>query len=588
MIANNNFESSYVISKLRRLYPDSVITNLSTEHNSIYQKAISVSKTLGYKSLADWLSIHGFTYNRNNHQVIDEDAVRKELKNAYPSGIISGITENRDLYLKILSVARIKEISLKNLLSQWKFTYQRITESSIDHFCAKRLFDEFKFNRQEIADIVGLSRERIRQVINNPRKTKCSWAGELMAEEVLELIEMMVDDIIFEWKDDDILVLIKNDMNGNVCIIVNNQNEVKCFFNNDIPSNLLQKIVSKRMHELREEDYDILNISNVNSVMKKPYIYPPVSKQVQYRNLAKKRNMTFQEYAVFLGFYGYGPEEARDNTDEKVLRFLALNTFEGKTYISSDPSNQWIRGLASRRGYSIEKFVEFFGYEKATRDFKAESKSKMEFYKTELQKLVMCEGSREIELSSYTNLYRNLYPFARRRGMALDELLTELGFVRINKDDDFDYTDNDVIKHNLNNTFRQNILDELEKLQGASDIIHRNVQQHERSRVLVNKLKELYGSGCQLCKDGSIPQIIKEDGTIYSEAHHINPISNISMEDEGETLDHYKNMIIVCPFHHKVLHYERGGYFQIEKLDGEVFFLNKSGKRIKLETNYHL
>lgn len=585
MISN---ESLYVISKLKGFYPDLVITNLFTEHNSIYQKAILASKASGYERFEDWLNFYGFTYTRSNQQLIDEHEVKNELEISYPSRTISSITENKDLYYKISLVSRSKEISVKGLLIHWGFEYQRITESSIDNFCAKRLSDEFKLNGQEIADIAGLSRERIRQIINNPRKTTCSWVGGVLDKEVLELIDMMVDDIIFEWKDDDILVIIKNDMKGNVCIIVNKQNEIKCLFKNDIPSNLLQKIITKRMHELRQEDFDILDGCDVKSIMKKQYLYPPISKQATYRGLAKKRDMSSHGYASFLGYCGYGPKEARDNTDEKILNFLALNTIEGKTYISSDPSNQWIRGLASRRGYSIDNFIEFFGYDKATRDFESEIKVKMEFYKVELQKYVVSEGSMEIKLPSDTKLYANLYFFAKRRALTLDELLAKLGFVRININDNMDYTDKDIIKLNSNSVSRQNILNELEKLQGTNNIIHHNACQHERSRMLVNKLKELYANECQICKDGDIPKIIKEDGTFYSEAHHINPISNIPLDNEGEILDHYKNMIIVCPHHHKVLHYEYGGYFDIIMQNSEVVFQNKLGKRITLSTNYHL
>lgn len=52
---------------------------------------------------------------------------------------------------------------------------------------------------------------------------------------------------------------------------------------------------------------------------------------------------------------------ARNVTDKQATVFFEENMVDGKVYISSDPSNQWIRSLASRNGYSIKDFIELFG-----------------------------------------------------------------------------------------------------------------------------------------------------------------------------------------------------------------------------------
>ena len=52
--------------------------------------------------------------------------------------------------------------------------------------------------------------------------------------------------------------------------------------------------------------------------------------------------------------------------------------------------------------------------------------------------------------------------------------------------------------------------------------------------------------------------------------------------------DILKNMIVVCPNHHKMLHYHFGGYKQIIKEDNQLFFSNGKGEKIQIIDNYHL
>jgi len=109
---------------------------------------------------------------------------------------------------------------------------------------------------------------------------------------------------------------------------------------------------------------------------------------------------------------------------------------------------------------------------------------------------------------------------------------------------------------------------------------------------------------CQLChgKDFKIEPIIMKSGEKYLEIHHIIPISeqknpqiwnqfyklnNYKKAIFKNSLDHPANLICVCPYHHKMLHY---GYpqwkFYIDK-DSEYFFNGKRRITIKsIKTHY--
>jgi hypothetical protein len=73
------------------------------------------------------------------------------------------------------------------------------------------------------------------------------------------------------------------------------------------------------------------------------------------------------------------------------------------------------------------------------------------------------------------------------------------------------------------------------------------VKRIKRDRKLAVDLKALYAGRCQVC-DFTFP---KQDGSPYSEAAHIRPISLREAD-----LDVKDNLVVLCPNHHKMLDYE--------------------------------
>ncbi|MDC0764873.1 HNH endonuclease [Brevibacillus sp. AG] len=133
--------------------------------------------------------------------------------------------------------------------------------------------------------------------------------------------------------------------------------------------------------------------------------------------------------------------------------------------------------------------------------------------------------------------------------------------------------------HKISNVLTTTTLEKIERIQ--------------RSKALVIHLKRLYMDTCQLCNpEFPIPRIITEDG-YYTELHHIVPISTVKHasynEEEHGELDTAQNAIIVCPHHHKVLHYFEGGCDQLHRdLEGNLFFITKNDTRFPVYLNYHL
>ncbi|MFS0558990.1 HNH endonuclease [Brevibacillus sp. 179-C9.3 HS] len=139
--------------------------------------------------------------------------------------------------------------------------------------------------------------------------------------------------------------------------------------------------------------------------------------------------------------------------------------------------------------------------------------------------------------------------------------------------------------------------DLLERIQNFSREVTKTAlgtkERIQRSRALVTDLKMLYKGCCQLCEPESpIPKIITEDG-YYTEMHHIVPISTVNHagynEEELGDLDSAQNAIIVCPHHHKVLHYFEGGCDKLDRdLEGNFYFKTKYDTRFPVYLNLHL
>lgn len=85
------------------------------------------------------------------------------------------------------------------------------------------------------------------------------------------------------------------------------------------------------------------------------------------------------------------------------------------------------------------------------------------------------------------------------------------------------------------------------------------VRRRSRSRRLAEELKLRYQYRCQLCEEHT-RAIDMGNGRFYVEVHHIRGIAETEAgqyrsQDEGHyDLDSHRNIVVVCPYHHMLLH----------------------------------
>lgn len=153
----------------------------------------------------------------------------------------------------------------------------------------------------------------------------------------------------------------------------------------------------------------------------------------------------------------------------------------------------------------------------------------------------------------------------------------------------------EIDKRIFDDEFSIKILSENERLDFLEHLSNKVIstinfqEKKKRSQLLVRKMKELYNYKCQLCDPiNPIPIIEMKNGLKYVEMHHIIGISNSNAEDESDyLLDNYVNCVIVCSHHHKMLHYHKGGFNELDEMRDGLYFINEETE-LKIFNNKHL
>ena len=234
--------------------------------------------------------------------------------------------------------------------------------------------------------------------------------------------------------------------------------------------------------------------------------------------------------------------------------------------------------LKTKRKMNEEEFVKFLGYEKfALKKIENTDEKILEFFEESL-----IEGKVYIPWSEQW-----IREYSCRQKMSIEEFVKFFGY------DQYSNRDKKIKSGKNNSDFIDAILKKLELEQKGKDkIINSKLDKKiivERDRKIIKYLKELYSCKCQICQNKGFADIIQEDGNGYCEAHHIEELANakLSLEAENEVLDHYRNIIILCPYHHRYLHFNRGGKYRLEKCEDGLFLVNEVD-RVRVEVDYHL
>ena len=338
----------------------------------------------------------------------------------------------------------------------------------------------------------------------------------------------MVNSGEYSYKDDDYEITLINNLKGEYgfLIIYKKSENVKFIYGKNIENNEKWKKIDNIVKRKRMDELseeEAFMIDKSEEVKVMNKICFRPNDYYMFRKYTQKRNMDKFEYAKFLGYENYLSKSVKI-TDDKIVKFFEENLIDGKVCFSSN--EHWIYNYASREvKMHINEFLEFFGYERG-RD-------------------------RDVN----TKINRSDNNTQRYRKELLEKIRLE-----------------------------QKQIDKIRKIKENEKIIV------DRDKELINDLKELYRGKCQICKNEKIPIIVKKDGEVYSEAHHIKELANykdMTIEKENEVLDNYKNVIILCPYHHRYLHYNQGGNYRLIKENDKLFLINDSDK-VEIELDYHL
>lgn len=573
--------------ELNKQFPNKVISNFSSKYSKLYSYTFNEMRKTEYQDMSEFLKSMGFQYVKHIKDIEGYQKVINMINAIYPDKIVLNLSSNKDLYSDVFLLARGEGSSIKDLLSKNGFVYKLGYSSKVNVPIAKELKNIFGYTFESIGRIFDVKRQRIEQKLkDSPDSEDSKVILDIDAEDEM-IIEMMIQDRIFSFMSDNAEIRIINDRNGNVGILRLNDFGINLLSNDEIPESLLINIRNSKMDILDEADFKILDKCKSIYVQKKEYLLTSFLNKEIYA-AAKRHNMTLDEYCILLGYNGSKTNKCI--SDDRIIDFLESNLIDTKVYISSSPTNQWIRSYVSRETQlSLKEFVEFYGYEKADRDFESEFEDTKSKYQNRLQQYIVDSTYKDqIYLPSNSLDYKNIYALCLKRGLVFDDFLLELGFKRINQAVGpiihEELLKSDAYYKNIATRLSNKIKNFLEN-DKKRELVEFEIR--KRNRALVDELKSLYSYRCQLCHDESIPPIVTVDGKNYVEVHHIKPLSE-EKYDEEEDLDVLENMIVVCPHHHKFLHYNRGGYKTLTFEGKRILLLNEYGESAEVYLNYHL
>ena len=286
------------------------------------------------------------------------------------------------------------------------------------------LVEKFGFKPVKMTEWFGLSRQGIYNAleIRSPKR-RSLWTGKAFSEKERKILTSLIDNNRFDYTDDEVTCCCMNNKQDDfVCLFIY-ENEIKCFFLKDLPDDIRDSIVSRKMHIFTERELSGETAGQIVYVLTKPCFRP--DQPDRFRANAQMRDMTIDEYSVFVSGYPY--LDQRSVTDEQIIAYLKENLVDGKVYISSDPKNQWIRSIASRNGYTIKDFIQLYGFESYL-DVELTTSAAKERHREYLRKYIVHDNV--VYFPTDSHIYKVLHTYAYSKGIDLNAYVRSLGFER--------------------------------------------------------------------------------------------------------------------------------------------------------------
>ncbi|MBQ6482360.1 MAG: hypothetical protein IJI45_14695 [Anaerolineaceae bacterium] len=229
----------------------------------------------------------------------------------------------------------------------------------LDIYTAKKLIKDFGFKTVWLCEWYGISRQRAYQKLAS-RKNHGRWCRKQLLPEERSIMTEMINAKRFYSEKMAVKYYFLNNMTDDCAFLVVSEDDIRCFFLNDLPEALQARIKLENLHRFTENEFtEIRSLGHEVYILKKKYFMPNDSSK--FRNLASARGLSNEEYAQFLFKLPFCPSNT-SVTDERIISFLEKNTYNGQTMIPSTPDNQWIRSYISRSPFSTDEFIAFYGF----------------------------------------------------------------------------------------------------------------------------------------------------------------------------------------------------------------------------------
>ncbi|WP_026884279.1 HNH endonuclease [Clostridium akagii] len=581
-----------------------------------------------------------------------EPYLKHQLSIIYPDKIISNLYKlNASLYVnsfrKICIIRAMSSVEYAKFLGyEWITKYDSKYDSKYDIDTIRILFQEFNLKQTDIANILNVKRQYVSKLINDSTNNHSNWVTDIISAEEEKIIIAMIDDRVTKYKKDEIIICILNNNKYENAILIKNMDQMK--FVQNIPKAILAKfkqigfdkyneIDFENIKKIEEKGYnkgDIVivlpdNIEVPTKTGKEPYIeflgynyyHPNTKTDEEIFNILLKYKINDNQicfttqsedyHMVYIALYrrNITVDEFAKQYNYEVVSDLSRSVNAVKGYVedltkrkigignqvyvhSYDPLYAKLQQFTGKRDNSVDKFINKLGFERVLvvpegyyqYDWKSEVDSEI----TEDKKIMilhmlkpfMIRGNL-LYLPADSDEYVKLYDFIGKKGLKIDDVLQSWGIQRITLSSLKDFK---KIKYQLSR---------IEKIQGNATVVLTKTEKVQRNNRLVKELKILYNYKCQICGEERIDLLIDMgDGKYYVEGHHIKLLSSakqLTEQEEINEIDNYKNVIIVCSYHHKYLHYHHGGFFHIFRdKASKLYFENERGETIEVKLDLHL
>lgn len=287
---------------------------------------------------------------------------------------------------------------------------------------------EYGFKMGWLCEWFGVTRQRMDQKVKTAKKKHAGrWTGFSYTAEESETIILMLRE------REENLVLKGNyyyflrGKNGDCAVLIITEESIRVFFEKDLKGDLKDYILRNKINEFSFHEMDIAKRGKTISVLKKHYFVPAPEDVKTFSDNARRKGMNKNEYSRKLTGMDYSSDVKI--TDEYIIDFFNNHLdAEGRVYISADPSNQWIKSYASRNGFKIADFIEFYGYQSALGKDWLTAEGAHKRHLERLKDFVIHDNL--VYIPTTSDFYRVLNAYSGKRSMTITEYVRSLGYER--------------------------------------------------------------------------------------------------------------------------------------------------------------